>query len=274
MTATAHRTLDIGGLTVAYEDDGDGPAVMLLHGWPTSSLLYRDIAPVLAHDHRVVVPDLPGFGRSSKPLDRPYTFEFFAGVLDALVDHLGLNHFGLVVHDLGGSIGVHWALHRPGLISRLAVLNTLLYPEFDPSVFEFVGQLLHETSRAVAVSDEGLQDIFRLGLAAPGAVMEDVLAGIVAPFRSDDDRNALAAAAIGLDPAGFTEIARLLPELTIPVLGLYGTDDRILPDVADTFARLQRDIPHADVVALEGAGHFLQEDRPADVAARLSAFFA
>ena len=68
-------------------------------------------------------------------------------------------------------------------------------------------------------------------------------------------------------------IARLLPELTIPVLGLYGTDDRILPDVADTFARVARDVPHAQIEGIAGAGHFLQEEVPAQIAARLVGFF-
>jgi hypothetical protein len=92
---------------------GPGPPLLLLHGWPMSSFLYREITPVLATEHRVVVPDLPGFGASSKPVDREYSFALFATVLDALVERLGLEDLGLVVHDLGGPIGVHWALHRP-----------------------------------------------------------------------------------------------------------------------------------------------------------------
>lgn len=271
---SGHRSLEVDGLTVACVDHGDGPPVMLLHGWPTSSFLYREITPVLAREHRVIVPDLPGFGHSSKPVDQTYTFEFFAGVLDAVVEQLDLAPLGLVVHDLGGPVGVHWALHRPGLVSRLAILNTLLYPEFHPSVYEFVGQLLDETSRVAAVSDQGLQDILRLGVANPDdALSTDVLDAISAPFQSDDDRNALAAAAVGLNPDGFAEIAERLPQVSIPVLGIYGTKDAILPDVADTFARLQRDIPHADITSLNDAGHFLQEDAPGEIAERLAAFF-
>lgn len=274
MPIDSHRFLDVDELTVAYVDEGDGPPLLLLHGWPTSSYLYRAITPVLAKDHRVVVPDLPGFGLSSKPTDRPYTFEFFGSVLDAIVDRLGLDELGLVVHDLGGSLGVHWALHRPERVSRLAVLNTLLYPEFHPSVIEFVVRLLDESTRADAVSDDGLVEIFRSGVSNPDALPHEVLDAVVSPFRTTDDRNALAAAAVGLHPDGFAAIARLLPQLTIPVLGVYGTDDRVLPDVAATFARLQRDVPHAEITGLPGAGHFLQEDVPSEVAARLATFFS
>jgi pimeloyl-ACP methyl ester carboxylesterase len=220
-----------------------------------------------------VVPDLPGFGASSKPVDRQYSFALFASVLDVLVDQLGLDDVGLVVHDLGGPIGVHWALHRPGRVSRLAILNTLLYPEFDPSVIEFVSQLLDETRRGDLISDAGLREILRVGVSDPDALRVEALNGIAAPFETVDDRRALAAAGVGLHPGGFAEIAQLLPNLAIPVLGLYGTDDRILPDVADTFARVARDVPHAQIDAIVGAGHFLQEEVPAAIAARLATFF-
>jgi haloalkane dehalogenase len=254
-------------------DEGHGPPLLLLHGWPTSSFLYREITPILSTYHRVIVPDLPGFGASSKPVDRQYTFALFASVLDAFVDRLGLDDVGLVVHDLGGPIGVHWALHRAGRVSRLAILNTLLYPEFDPSVIEFVSQLLDETRREELVSDAGLREVLRIGVSEPDALRAEALDGIAAPFETADDRRALAAAGVGLHPGGFAEIARLLPELTIPVLGLYGTDDRILPDVADTFARVARDVPHAQIEGIAGAGHFLQEEVPAQIAARLVGFF-
>lgn len=268
------RTLEVDGLTIAYSDRGDGPPLLLLHGWPTSSFLYRNITPVLARSHRVVVPDLPGFGASSKPVDRRYSFELFAGVLDALVARLELDDLGLVVHDLGGPIGVHWALHRPGRVTRLAVLNTLLYPEFDPNTIEFVSMLLDETRRDELVGDDGLRAAMRLGAGDPDRLAPEVLAQIGAPFATPEARRALAAAGVGLDPEGFVEIARMLPGLRIPVLGLYGTDDRILTDVAQTFARLRRDVPHAEIEGLAAAGHFLQEDVPDVVAARLASFFA
>jgi pimeloyl-ACP methyl ester carboxylesterase len=269
-----HSTLTAGDLEVAYVDEGQGPPVLLLHGWPTSSFLYREIVPVLAQAHRVVVPDLPGFGATSKPLDRQYSFELFAGVLDALVERLGLDAPGLVVHDLGGPIGVHWALHRPGRVSRVALLNTLLYPDFGPTVLEFVTRLMDERRRGELVSDDGLHGILRLGVSDPDALSPEALAGVAAPFDTDDERRALALAGIGLHPGGFAEIARLLPSLDVPVLGLYGADDRILPDVAETFARVGRDLPHAQIEPLTGVGHFLQEEAAGTVAARLAAFFA
>jgi haloalkane dehalogenase len=273
VVTSPQHVLDVDGLTVAYVDEGVGPPVLLLHGWPTSSFLYRHITPVLARHHRVVVPDLPGFGASSKPVDRTYTFELFASVLDALVERLGLDDLGLVVHDLGGPIGVHWALHRPGRIWRLALLNTLLYPDFDPTVVEFVMTLADEDRRHELVSEDGLREVLRVGVSDPDALSDEALDGLTAPFTSAEDRQALAQAGFGLHPDGFAAIARLLPDLEIPVLGLYGADDKILPDVAETFEHVQRDVPHAQIEAVPGAGHFLQEEVSSLLAERLAQFF-
>ena len=274
MLPYAAHELEVDGLTVAYRDEGTGPAVLLLHGWPMSSRLYRDVTPALETDHRVVVPDLPGFGSSSKPVDRRYTFELFATVLDALVERLELDDLGLVAHDLGGPIGVHWALHRPALVSRLALLNTLLYPDFDPTAIEFFLQLMDERRRDDLVSDEGLREILRAGVKDPGALSSEAVEGVLESFRTPQDRRALALAGVGLHPDGFAEIARLLPGLEIPVLGLYGAADQILPDVAHTFAKLKRDIPHAQIEAVPGTGHFLQEEVPDLIGQRLARFFA
>lgn len=86
------------------------------------------------------------------------------------------------------------------------------------------------------------------------------------------DRLTLARAGIGLEPSGFEEIAAGLPSLTVPVRAVYGVQDRILPDVAETMARLARDVPHAEVTALADCGHFLQEERPDEVGRLLAEF--
>jgi pimeloyl-ACP methyl ester carboxylesterase len=134
--------------------------------------------------------------------------------------------------------------------------------------------LADEDRRQELVSEDGLREVLRIGVSDPDALSTEALTGVTAPFTTDEDRRALALAGIGLHPDGFADIARLLPSLEIPVLGLYGTDDRILPDLAETFAHIQRDVAHAQVEALPGAGHFLQEEVSGTIAERLTAFFA
>jgi pimeloyl-ACP methyl ester carboxylesterase len=133
---------------------------------------------------------------------------------------------------------------------------------------------MDENRRDELVSDDGLQKVLRAGVRDPGSLSDEALAGITAPFRTPEDRLALALAGIGLHPDGFADIARLLPGLEIPLLGLYGSADRILPDVAETFARVGRDVPHAEIETIASAGHFLQEEVPAAIAQRLAQFFS
>ncbi|MDQ3475457.1 MAG: alpha/beta fold hydrolase, partial [Actinomycetota bacterium] len=148
---TPIQTVEVHGLTVAYRCAGAGPPVLLLHGWPTSSYLWREVIPQIAMRNRVVALDLPGFGESDKPQDG-YDFEFFDRVLDGFTEALGLDRIGLAVHDLGGPIGLHWGLFRPERVSRLALLNTIVYPEFSAVVSDFVRGLLTPARRSEMTS--------------------------------------------------------------------------------------------------------------------------
>jgi pimeloyl-ACP methyl ester carboxylesterase len=109
-------------------DEGEGPPLLLLHGWPDFSILYRDITRSSRGIHRVVVPDLPGFGASSKPVDRQYSLRALRERPRRPGRAAGLDDLGLVVHDLGGrSASTGRCTARSG-VSRLAILNTLCIP--------------------------------------------------------------------------------------------------------------------------------------------------
>jgi pimeloyl-ACP methyl ester carboxylesterase len=272
-TTTSIQKVEVEGLTLAYREMGDGPAVLLLHGWPTSSYLWREVMPPIAASNRVVALDLPGFGASDKPLDVSYDFAFFGRILDGFLAALEIEEVALAVHDLGGPVGLHWGLHRPERVTAVAILNTLVYPEFSDAVLEFVKACSTPELAAQLTSPEGLEEVMRLGLEDDSNLTPEVLAAVGEPFATDDSRRALAAAGIGLELEGFPEIARLLPGLSVPVRILYGERDRVLPDVADTMARVAGDVPHAEVTSLP-CGHFLQEEAPREVGERLAEFFA
>jgi haloalkane dehalogenase len=270
----ALKTIQAGDLTLGYRELGSGPPVLMLHGWPTSSFLWRDVMPPIAKANRAIAMDLPGFGASDKPLGVRYDFELFERAIDDFLDALGVDQVAIAVHDLGGPIGLHWALHRPERVTRVALLNTLVYPEFSEAVLAFIRACTEPASRKFLTSPEGLEAAMRLGLAGDDHLTEEALAGVREPFATDDSREALADAGIGLRPEGFEEIARMLPTLRVPVRIVYGAQDRILPDVAETMARVQRDVPHASVTELPNCGHFLQEEEPAEIGQLLADFFA
>jgi pimeloyl-ACP methyl ester carboxylesterase len=272
--ATALDRVQVADLQLAYRELGSGSPVLLLHGWPTSSFLWREVMPAIARENRAIALDLPGFGGSEKPLDTRYDFEFFGRAIDGFLAALGIDAVAIAGHDTGGPIAVRWALDHPERVTRLALLNTLLYPDFDPSVIEFVTALSTPESRDEFTSPAGLESVMRLGLADEGSLRDDVVAAVVEPFADEDSRLALAKAGIELSPDGFADIERRLPELRVPLCVVYGEQDRILPDIAQTMARVKRDVPHAEVTALPHFGHFLQEEAGPEIGELLAAFFA
>jgi pimeloyl-ACP methyl ester carboxylesterase len=264
------------GTTLAYRELGSGPPVLLLHGWPTSSYLWRNVMPALSEHNRVLALDLPGFGASDKPADAPYDFAFFERAIDGFLAALDVDPaepVGLAGHDLGGPIAAHWMLSRPGRVSRLALLNTLLYPEVSEAVVEFIVGLSTPGPREERTSDEGLTDIMRLGVTDPSLITDELMSAVLAPFDTATTRETLARAGIGLTLGGLEEIKAGLGGIDVPVRVVYGEDDQLLPDVAETMTRLAADVPHTEVTALPRCGHFLQEEAPEEVAKLLAAFF-
>lgn len=269
------HTIQAGDLKLQVREAGAGPAVLLVHGWPTSSHLWRRVIPPLADAGlRAIAVDLPGFGGSDKPLDASYSFRFYDRALTAALDALEVDTLGLAVHDLGGPVGLHWASEHPDRVTHLALLNTLVYPELSKTAVAFLAALSTPGLRALATSPWGLRTGLKLGVADPARMDADALPGTLAPFRDRAARRALAKAATNLHPDGLGQIGAWVAGLEIPVRVIYGAIDRALPDVAETMARVQRDVPHAEVTVFEDCGHFLQEERPEEVGRLLAEFFA
>jgi haloalkane dehalogenase len=245
-----------------------------LHGWPTSSFLWRHVMPALAVRNRVIAVDLPGFGRSDKPLDVSYSFGFYDRFLDAFLAEAGAQRTGLAVHDIGGPIGLHWASRNPGRVTRLALLNTLVYSRLSAAAMAFVAAARVPGIRSALTTPRALRLALRFGVQNKDGLGEDTIRAYQEPFRDRQSRRALAKAGSSLHPSGLKEIEAWLPRIEIPVRVVYGKQDRILPDVERTMRKVAEDVPgEVEATALEDCGHFLQEDRPDLVGDALSGFF-
>jgi len=278
MTAPSSHYTEVNNLRLHYLEsappnpDPNTPPILLLHGFPTSSHLYRNILPTLAKTHRAIALDLPGYGLSDKPLDEKYNFKFYADILDAFLHALGIGNTHLCVHDLGGPVGLYWAIRNPGRVPKLIILNTLVYPETSWAVKLFLIAMKTPGLRDFLVSPKGIVGAMHFGVAHKARLNREVLTPYTAPFENPAARKALIKAGSGLGTRGLAKIARELPGYQTSIRLIYGEEDRILPDVAKTMQRLQRAHPKAELTAIPNCGHFLQEDEPEKVAKLIAEF--
>jgi haloalkane dehalogenase len=265
---------EIDGLRLHYLDEGDGPPVVLFHGEPTWSYLYRKMIPPLVEaGYRVIAPDYPGFGKSDKPTDPDfYTYDRHVEHMAKLIEALDLHDATAVVQDWGGPIGLRLAVEHPDRFSRLVILNTGLFSgQAPPSEGFLQWRLFVERNPDLPI---GL-------IMARSAVTdwsESVFAAYEAPFP--DEQYKVGAYRFPLivpldtESPGATEMTAVREALASwdrPAAVIFSTEDPIFsPAVGERFVKR---IPGADeLILVEGAGHFLQEDRGEEVAAHIVAF--
>jgi haloalkane dehalogenase len=277
------------GLRMHYVDEGpqDAEAVLLLHGQPTWSYLYRKVIDrLVAHGLRAVAPDLVGFGRSDKPAARTtHTVRGHVAWMAQFVDEIALRNVTLVVQDWGGPIGLGLLNERPGLVRRVVAANTTLHTAEAALAGRLVWPV-HATEGATVTVAQTLLDYqrltqqlmpFRPSLFLQGATTsdlpDDVLAAYDAPFP---DESFCAGPRelpllMGLTPS--SECARVnrqtfdaLARFEGPFLTAFSDGD---PGTGGWAEVLQERVLGAQGrahVTIEGAGHFLQEDRGAELA--------
>src|SRR5262245_4766616 len=131
--SVAYRTVKIDELDIFYREAGpkDAPAILLLHGFPTSSHMFRNLIPALADEFRLVAPDYPGFGASSMPPREQfkYTFDHFADTVEKFTEKVGLKKYVLYVQDYGAPVGYRLAVKHPDRVSAIVVQNGNAYDE-------------------------------------------------------------------------------------------------------------------------------------------------
>jgi len=272
MTAIHHRTATVDGLEVFYREAGSPqlPTVVLLHGFPTSSHVFRNLIPLLADRYHVIAPDHIGFGRSSAPAvgEFPYTFDALTDVHEQLLAQLDVRTYALYVQDYGAPIGWRLALQHPDRVTAIISQNGNAYTEGFVDAF-WAGLF----ARAADPSDPGKEAAVRGALTVEKTRWQ-YENGV--PDLSLIDPDAWTRAQSGLDRPGNDEIQLALfrdyasnPPLypsvqeyfrtsQVPLLAVWGRNDEIFgPDGATAFSR---DLPDAEV-RLPDSGHFALEDQ-------------
>ena len=263
------------GLRMHYVDEGAGQPVLLLHGEPTWAYLYRKMIPPLAGVARVVAPDYFGFGRSDKPTRiEDYSYDFHYGSIERLADELDLREATVVVQDWGGPIGLRLAVERPDRVGRLVILNTGIGAGRAPSeewlrFREFVRRVGTELVPGQLIRITCVTEL-----------ADEVVEAYNAPFPTPESKAGILAfpelVPTELDhpsTAKMLEVRAGLERWEKPALVLFSDSDPIFSTAAAE--RMASRIPGAGPAEIvEGASHFLQEEKGEEIAERIVRFLA
>ena len=241
---------------MAVSDLGEGSAVLLLHGFPQSSFVWRDLAPLLAWRFRVLAPDLLGAGDSDKPADAPLSLDAQTGYVRELLASLGVERFAAIGHGFGGGIAQRLALDGAG-VDALVLIDPIAFDAW-PSEPILEAQRTPPEEESELLVRNAIRAAFRAGMGHPERMTEEILAGYLRPFAGPDGVGAFFRAVRALDGAGLAGREGDLGKLDIPVLIFWGEDDPFFPvEVAE---RLNAAIPSSTLGLVPGCGHFLVDD--------------
>jgi pimeloyl-ACP methyl ester carboxylesterase len=277
MTQIAYRTADVDGLKVFYRQAGpsDGPKLLLLHGFPTSSHMFRDLIPLLADRFQIIAPDLPGFGQSDPP--RANSFDSIAETIERFTEIVGFDRFAVYVFDYGAPTGFRLAVRHPERITGIISQNGNAYVEglsegWNPirTYWQDPSAANREALRAM-LTPETTYWQYSHGVADPSALSPD-------GYTLDDHYLARdGAARVQLDlfldyrnnVALYPAFQAYFREHQPPLLAVWGQNDPFfLPPGAEAF---KRDIPGADVRFFD-TGHFALETHAAEIAGAIRGF--
>lgn len=280
----SNHTVDVGGHKVFYREAGDpkAPALVLLHGFPTSSHMFRDLIPALAGKFHVIAPDMIGFGYSDMPTVSEFTYSFdnLAAVTQGLLDQLGLSRYGLYMQDYGGPVGMRLASAHPERVSSLIIQNSNAYMDGigKPLADAFLPYWKEQTPESEAgvrafLKPETTRFQYTAGAKHPDALNPDAWTLDQALLdRPGNDAIQLALfkdyqSNVGLYETWHAYFRQHQPKTLI----LWGKNDPLF--IAPGAEAYLRDLPKAKLVWLDG-GHFALEENVPTVAHEITQLYS
>lgn len=242
------------------QGDKTNPALVLLHGWPSSGLLWRNLIPELSKQFYVLAPDLPGHGKSDKPEAARYDLDLFRGFILDFFDAFDLSTAHLCIHDLGGMAGLSFAVRHPDRVNKFIVMNTSPYSDWSFALRASIFLLKQRCLTRFFLNRFVFREVLKNGFYNKQLVTPEIVEIFRAPWTgSKQDRNAFSKT-LAVPPELMVEDREALKKIQLPTLILWGRKDVFFPF---KIARmLHQDIKTSSLVPVEKAGHFLQEEQP------------
>jgi pimeloyl-ACP methyl ester carboxylesterase len=267
------RLLDLADCETYVVDAGDGPPILLLHGFGDTADSWRRLVPMLLCEHRVIAIDIPPFGRSGQPKLQNGTglVDWYPGFLRALFDELGVAQATLAGHSLGGAIALHGALEHPKAVEQLVLLAPAGLGQGAPWWWHAVagrpvnwGALLRLPNPVAGQAIKtGMRSFLEERLMDDPRRLEDVIDHFIALHGGRKQLEQLLATGRALIPGYDGTLIGRVSELDCPVTVIWGANDRLAPVThADAFAAA---VPHAVIHVLDRCGHYPQIELPARV---------
>lgn len=261
---------------VHYVDEGDGPAIVFLHGSPTWSFVYRHVISRLRDRFRCVAIDYPGFGLSSRPAGFGYTIAELTGVVGELIDHLELDEFVVMGQDWGGPIGLGCAVPRADRVRGVALGNTALWPIDAAANRAFSAIMSSRPMQRRILEKNILVKKFLLGRAGP-RLSDDEADQYRLVQATPQDRVALAVMPREIRAARplLARLEQEIPEVLAnkPAVVVWGMRDMVFR-ASQCLPRIRSMFTDSTVIEVAHAGHFIQEDAPDDIADALASRFS
>ena len=257
------RRARVSGVDMAFIEEGDpeNPAVVFLHGFPTSSFLWREFVPLFAPWTHVIAPDLLGCGSSGMPEEAELHIRAQAGYIRELLAGLGVDGFAVVGHGHGG--GIAQLLSMDGGVEAMVLVDSIAFDVWPSETTKALQRSAPEHQRADVVR-EAFDAFFEQAIAKPERRTDDLRDAYVAPFLGEEGVRAFFRGIDAADGLGLTGREDELATLSCPTLILWGEEDPYLPvEVAE---RLNDAIPTSSLAVLPGCSYLLPEDAPETIA--------
>ncbi len=257
------KNISVNGMNISYLDEGAGETLVLVHGIPTSSFLWRYMIKELSDNFRMIALDLPGFGDSDPPLNNNYSISNYATMFKSFLDAMSIEGATLICHDFGGPVAMTCALRYPEKFNRFVILDTFLNKDIPPMSFSMKVVKVRPFGEffmwlwGKSIVKMGLQE----GLKNKSLVTDEIVSRY---YFSKLNTDKISATVLGLLRTDYEKdllfVENSLHKISKPTIIIWAEDDVYLP--YSLGEHIYKNITGSEIVQITNCGHFLQEEKP------------